>query len=424
MCAEGLVSTLRHFEYNTALRASTEGSAFSIGAWRHVTRRNDVYAENIMKLFVPKETWKGETRVPMIPDTIRKLAQLGAEIEIEAGMGTAIKYEDDAYTEAGASVSGNAEASIKKADMVLRMRPPSKEDVAKLKKEAIHVSYMDPFNNLELVKEFAQKKITALCMEMIPRTTIAQKMDALSSQASLAGYVAVIVAAERIKKILPMMMTPAGTLVPARVFVIGAGVAGLQAIATAKRLGARVEAFDTRPVVEEQVQSLGAKFVKIDLGETGQTKDGYAKQLTEEQLEKQREGMAKICAQSDIVITTAQVFGRKAPLIVTQQMVAGMKPGSVIVDLAAESGGNVAGTKADKEVTVMGVKIIGLANMPGRVAVDASQMYSSNLSNLLEHFWDKEEKMFVLNREDEIMQGCMITHDGEIVNEMIKNAQS
>jgi len=158
MCAEGLVSTLRHFEYNTALRASTEGSAFSIGAWRHVTRRNDVYAENIMKLFVPKETWKGETRVPMIPDTIRKLAQLGAEIEIEAGMGTAIKYEDDAYTEAGASVSGNAEASIKKADMVLRMRPPSKEDVAKLKKEAIHVSYMDPFNNLELVKEFAQKR--------------------------------------------------------------------------------------------------------------------------------------------------------------------------------------------------------------------------------------------------------------------------
>jgi len=424
MCAEGLVSTPRHFEYNTALRASTGGSAFSIGAWRHVTRRNDVYAEKIMKLFVPKETWKGETRVPMIPDTIRKLAQLGAEIEIEAGMGTAIKYGDDAYTEAGASVSGNAEASIKKADMVLRMRPPSKEDVAKLKKGAIHVSYMDPFNNLELVKEFAEKKITALCMEMIPRTTIAQKMDALSSQASLAGYVAVIVAAERIKKILPMMMTPAGTLVPARVFIIGAGVAGLQAIATAKRLGARVDAFDTRPVVEEQVQSLGAKFVKIDLGETGQTKDGYAKQLTEEQLEKQREGMAKICAQSDIVITTAQVFGRKAPLIVTQQMVAGMKPGSVIVDLAAETGGNVAGTKADKEVTVKGVKIIGLANMPGRVAVDASQMYSSNLSNLLEHFWDKEEKMFVLNREDEIMQGCMITHDGEIVNEMIKNAQS
>lgn len=377
-----------------------------------------------MKIFVPKETRKGETRVPMIPDTIQKLAQLGAEIEIEAGMGAAIKYEDDAYKEAGASVSDNAEASIKKADMVLRMRPPSKEDVAKLKKGSIHVSYMDPFNNLELVQEFAKKKITSLCMEMIPRTTIAQKMDALSSQASLAGYVAVIVAAERIKKILPMMMTPAGTLVPARVFVIGAGVAGLQAIATAKRLGARVDAFDTRPVVEEQVQSLGAKFVKIDLGETGQTKDGYAKQLSEEQLEKQREGMAKICAQSDIVITTAQVFGRKAPLIVTKEMVAGMKPGSVVVDLAAESGGNVAGTKADEEVTVNGVKIIGLANMPGRVAVDASQMYSSNLSNLLEHFWDKEEKTFALNREDEIMQGCMITHEGEIVNEMIKNAQS
>ena len=377
-----------------------------------------------MKLFVPKETWRGETRVPMVPDSIRKLAQLGAEVEIESGMGDAVKYRDEAYKEAGASVSNNADATIQKADMVLRMRPPAKEDVAKLKEGTIHVSYMDPFNNAELVQEFAKKKITAICMEMIPRTTIAQKMDALSSQASLAGYVAVIVAAERIKKILPMMMTPAGTLSPARVFVIGAGVAGLQAIATAKRLGARVDAFDTRPVVEEQVQSLGAKFVKIDLGDTGQTKDGYAKQLTEEQLEKQREGMAKICAQSDIVITTAQVFGRKAPLIVTQQMVAGMKPGSVIVDLAAETGGNVAGTQADKEVTVTEVKIIGLANMPGRVAVDASQMYSSNLSNLLEHFWDKEEKTFVLNQEDEILQGCMITHEGEVVNEMIRNAQS
>ncbi|MDA0990694.1 MAG: NAD(P)(+) transhydrogenase (Re/Si-specific) subunit alpha, partial [Verrucomicrobia bacterium] len=200
----------------------------------------------------------------------------------------------------------------------------------------------------------------------------------------------------------------------------GAGVAGLQAIATAKRMGARVEAFDTRPVVEEQVASLGAKFVKIDLGETGQTKDGYAKQLTEEQLQKQRDGMAKICAGADIVITTAQVFGRKAPLIVTEAMVKGMKPGSVVVDLAADSGGNVAGTVAGQETDVNGVTIIGLANMPGRVAVDASQMYSSNLTNFLEHFWDKEAKTFKLNREDEIIQGALVTHDGQIVNEKLK----
>jgi NAD(P) transhydrogenase subunit alpha len=377
-----------------------------------------------MKIFIPKETWPGETRVPMIPSTVKKLVGLGGDIEIEAGMGDAVKYTDEAYTEAGATVSSDVAASITHADMVLRIRQPNKEEIGKLKEGCIHVSYLDPFNNFDLLDAFVEKKITAVCMEMIPRTTIAQKMDALSSQASLAGYVAVVLAAERIDKILPMMMTPAGTIAPARVFIVGAGVAGLQAIATAKRMGARVDAFDTRPVVEEQVQSLGAKFVKIDLGETGQTKDGYAKQLTDEQIQMQRDGMAKICAQSDIVITTAQVFGRKAPLIITEEMVAGMKPGSVIVDLASETGGNVAGTVVDKEVDVNGVRILGLGNMPGRVAVDASQMYSSNLSNLLEHFWDKEEKTFVLNRDDEIMQGCMMTHGGEIVNEMIKKAKA
>jgi NAD(P) transhydrogenase subunit alpha len=257
-------------------------------------------------------------------------------------------------------------------------------------------------------------------MEMIPRSTIAQKMDALSSQANLAGYVTVILAAERLNKILPMMMTPSGTITPSRVFVIGAGVAGLQAIATAKRLGARVEAFDTRPVVEEQVQSLGAKFIKIDLGETGQTKDGYAKALTPEQIEKQRQGMAKVCANSDIVITTAQLFGRKAPVIITKDMVAQMKPGSVIVDMAVESGGNVEGSKIDEEVKVNGVLIIGLGNLPGRVAVHASQMYSSNLTNLIESYWDGEKKTFNLNLEDETIQGCLITHHGEIVNAAIK----
>jgi NAD(P) transhydrogenase subunit alpha len=267
----------------------------------------------------------------------------------------------------------------------------------------------------------SEKKINSISMEMIPRTTKAQKMDVLSSQASLAGYVAVIKAAEVSDKILPMMMTPAGTITPSRVFIIGAGVAGLQAIATAKRLGARVEAFDTRPVVEEQVQSLGAKFVKVDLGETGQTKDGYAKALTEEQIQKQRDVMAKVCASSDIVITTAQLFGRKAPVIITEEMVKGMKPGSVIVDLAVESGGNVAGSKVGETVVVNGVKILGVPNMAGEVASHASQMFSSNVTNLLDEFWDKETKKFNLDFEDEIIAGCVITHDGQLVNKMVKD---
>src|SRR3989338_4648759 len=218
-----------------------------------------------------------------------------------------------------------------------------------------------------------------------------------------------------------MMMTPSGTITPARVFVIGAGVAGLQAIATAKRLGARVEAFDTRPVVEEQVQSLGAKFIKIDLRETGQTKDGYAKALTPEQIEKQRQGMAKVCASSDVVITTAQLFGRKAPVIVTKDMVAQMKPGSIIVDMAVESGGNVEGSKLDEEIEVNGVRIIGLGNLPVRVAIHASQMYSSNLTSLIESYWDSEQKAFHLKLDDDIVKGCLITHDGNIVNTTIKN---
>jgi NAD(P) transhydrogenase subunit alpha len=303
--------------------------------------------------------------------------------------------------------------------MVLRIRKPATREVELMKQGCIYISLLDPFNERELIDQFMARGISAISMEMIPRITRAQKMDVLSSQANLAGYAAVIIASERLDKILPMMMTPAGTIAPARAFVIGVGVAGLQAIATAKRLGARVEAFDTRPVVEEQVKSLGARFVKIDLGETGQTKDGYAKALTEEQLQKQREGMAKVCASADIVITTAQLFGRPAPLIVTAEMLSGMQPGSVIVDLAVESGGNVAGSQVGREVDVNGVRIIGLANLPGEVAVNASQMFSSNLYNLVEESWNTEDKRFELNFEDEIIKGCVITHGGEIVNEMI-----
>ncbi|MDG1908038.1 MAG: NAD(P) transhydrogenase subunit alpha, partial [Pseudomonadales bacterium] len=309
-------------------------------------------------------------------------------------------------------------------DIVLRVRKPTLEDIDGLKQGCIHISYLDPYNEHELVDAMAAKGVSAISMEMIPRTTRAQKMDALSSQANLAGYVMVMLAAKQLDRILPMMMTPAGTLSPSRVFVIGAGVAGLQAIATAKRLGAKVEAFDTRPVVAEQVQSVGAKFVHIDLGETGQTEGGYAKELTAEQLEMQRLGMKDIISQSDIVITTAQLFGRPAPRIITRDMVEAMKPGGIIVDMAVDSGGNVEGSVPDQVTNINGVSIIGNSNLPSEVPRDASQMYSSNLFNLINEYWQEEDKHFDLNLEDDIIQGCLITHDGAVVNEAIKNIRS
>jgi NAD(P) transhydrogenase subunit alpha len=374
-----------------------------------------------MKIAVMKETFAGETRVPLIPPTVEKLVKLGAEIQIEAGLGATCRYGDADYEKVGAKVNSNREGLLQAADIVLRLRKPPLEEVALMKKGCIHISYLDPFNELDLVEKMRESSISCVSLEMLPRSTVAQKMDVLSSQANLGGYMAVIIGAEQLDKILPMMTTPAGTIKPARVFIIGVGVAGLQAIATARRLGARVEAFDTRPVVEEQVKSLGAKFVKIDLGETGQTKDGYAVQLTPEQIQKQKEGMAKACAQADIVITTAQLFGRPAPRIVDQPMIAGMQPGSVIVDMAVETGGNVEGSELNKVVEVNGVKIVGYANLPGLVPLTASQMYSSNLGNFIDHFWDKEEKFFNLNLEDDLIKGALITHDGELFSETYKS---
>ncbi|MGD8722735.1 MAG: Re/Si-specific NAD(P)(+) transhydrogenase subunit alpha [Desulfobacterales bacterium] len=372
-----------------------------------------------MNIVVLSETHPAENRVALLPAHVARLVEKGAHISVESGMGKMLNFTDEDYQKAGASINTDRSRLYQGADMVLQIRKPTLEDVALLKEESIYVSLMDPFSERDLIESFRQKRVTAISMEMIPRITRAQKMDVLSSQSNLAGYAAVIIAAERIAKIFPMMMTPAGTIQPAKVFVVGVGVAGLQAIATAKRLGARVDAFDTRPVVEEQVKSLGARFVKIDLGETGQTKDGYAKALTEEQLQKQREGMAKVCAASDVVITTAQLFGRKAPLIITADMVAGMTRGSVLVDLAVESGGNIAGSQPDQEVDVDGVRIIGMANLPGKVAVNASQMFSANMHALVDEFWNAEEKRFMLDFEDEIIQGCVITHQGKVVNQMI-----
>ena len=377
-----------------------------------------------MQIAVPTEQWPNERRVALIPDSVKKLSRAGFSILVEDGCGNESGYSNDHYTEAGATITSDRESLLKTSDVILRVRKPEIKEVEFLKPGTIHISYLDPYNEPELLNSMAERGVSAISMEMIPRTTRAQKMDALSSQANLAGYVMVMLAAQKIDRIVPMMMTPAGTLSPARVFVIGAGVAGLQAIATAKRLGGRVEAFDTRPVVAEQVQSLGAKFVEIDLGETGQTEDGYAKELSSEQLALQQEGMKKIISGADIVITTAQVFGRPAPRIVTADMVKAMKPGGVIVDMAVESGGNVEGSKADETVVEGGVSIIGVSNLPSNVSKDASQMYSSNLYNLLTEYWNEEEKKLQLDLEDDILKGCVLSHDGSIVNETIKNLRN
>lgn len=374
-----------------------------------------------MLLAAPKETWPGERRVPLVPDGAKKLVALGLEVCVEAGIGSTSGFTDDEYRDAGARIESDRNALLAAADIVVRVRKPEPEEIATLKSGCVHVSFLDPFNEKALVRRLAEARIRAISMEMIPRTTRAQKMDALSSQANLAGYVTVILAAEHLPRIFPMMMTPAGTISPARVFVIGAGVAGLQAIATAKRLGARVDAFDTRPVVAEQVQSLGGKFLEIDLGEMGQTEQGYAQELTPEQLQLQRQGMKRAMARSDVVITTAQLFGRPAPRIVTLDMVEAMRPGSVIVDMAVESGGNVEGSRVDEIVEVGGVQIIGFGNLPARVCRNASEMYSANVVNLLGDYWDEETKRLNLDPEDEIVRGCLVTRDGEIVNETIKN---
>jgi NAD(P) transhydrogenase subunit alpha len=373
-----------------------------------------------MRIFSPTETESSERRVAIVPASVTKLTALGAQVAVEAGIGASVNFSDPEYRDAGAEIVADRRPTLASADIVLRLRKPPLADIAALKRACIHVSFLDPFTDVETVRALAAAGVSAICMEMIPRSTIAQKMDALSSQASLAGYVAVLLGANRLDRIFPMMMTPAGTIPPAKVFIIGVGVAGLQAIATAKRLGAVVEAFDTRPGVEEQVKSLGGKFVKVDLGEIGQTAQGYAKELTPEQLAKQREVMERRCAQADLVITTAQVFGRKAPVIITKAMLEKMKPGTIVVDMAVESGGNVECSIPDEDIVVNGVKIIGWRNLAGRVPRAASAMYSSNLTNLVDHFWDRTAKTFRLDPANEILRDCLVTHDGAIVNERIR----
>jgi len=370
-----------------------------------------------MNCYVTAESTPGETRAALTPASAAELIKLGLTIQARTGLGRGAHFADAAYRDAGVTLTDDQAGALAAADLVLRVRKPALDEIARLKRGALHVSFFDPFNAPEWTAAFAAAGVSAVSLEMIPRTTLAQKMDALSSQTSLAGYAAVIEAASRSRLALPMMMTPAGTILPARVFVIGAGMAGLQAIATAKRLGARVEAFDTRPAAEEQVRSLGAKFIKIDLGATGQTAAGYATALTPEQIARQQAAMAKICAQADIVITTARVFGRRAPVLVTHAMIAGMKPGSVVVDLAVEFGGNVAGVVPDQDfVTPGGVTIIGHTCLEGTVAHHATQVLAANFAAFVTHFWDGKAKAFRLDRTGEILKGCLITHGGAIVH--------
>ena len=369
-------------------------------------------------ILICRETDPRETRVAMIPDDIKKLIGMGFSFKVVSGAGLKSGFDDADYEKAGATVIQKEQDGYD-AEIILRILKPESADG--LRPGCLHLSYLDPFNEKELLNEFAMKQIQAVSLEMIPRTTLAQKMDVQSSQTSLAGYVAVLNAAARLPKILPMMVTPSGTINPARVFIIGVGVAGLQAIATAKRLGARVDAFDTRPVVEEQVKSLGASFVKIDLGEMGQTDQGYARELTPEQIKKQQEAQAKVCERSNIVITTAKVFGRKAPRLISKKVLDRMMPGAVVVDMACSTGGNVEGSKLFEEVvTDKGVVILSGDMLERQVPYDASKMLSGNFTAFLTHFYNKETRELEVNLEDEIMRGCLLTQGGKIIHERFK----
>ena len=365
---------------------------------------------------------KVEKRCAVTPSSAQRLIKKGASIILEAGAGLLSGYSDKEYEGVGVSVISDVNEAVSSADMVVAVNKPSEAQLVLMKKGAIVVGHLDPFFQQPLVESIADKQLTAISVEMIPRSSRAQKMDALSSQASLAGYVMVMQAASLLPSILPMMMTPSGTIKPAKVFIIGAGVAGLQAIATAKRLGANVLAYDTREVVAEQVESLGGKFLKIDIGETGQTKDGYAKELTEEQKAKQQDAQRDAIADSDIVITTAQLFGRKPPVLISKDTLALMKPGSVVVDMAATSGGNVEGSVAGETVEVNGVNVIGDGYWSQFVARAATDMYANNIYNLVDEFFDTETNTFNLDLDDDILAGCVIAHQGSVTNDMLLNA--
>ena len=368
-----------------------------------------------MRIAVAREVDPAEPRVAATPDTVKKLTALGAEVTVQAGAGVKSGVLDTDYTAAGATVSANA---IDGADIVLKVRRPGEAEVASYKKGALVIAIMDPFGNEAALGTLAKAGVTAFAMELMPRITRAQAMDVLSSQANLAGYRAVIDGAADYGRALPMMITAAGTVPATKVFVMGAGVAGLQAIATARRLGAIVTATDVRPAAKEQVESLGAKFVAVEDEEFKQaeTAAGYAKEMSKEYQEKQAALVAEHIKKQDIVITTALIPGRPAPLLISAAMVQSMRPGSVIVDLAVERGGNVEGVKPDQVTNINGVKIVGYRNVPGRLAASASSLYARNLLNFVELLVDKKTKALAVNWDDEIVKATALTRDGAVIH--------
>ncbi|WP_144865385.1 Re/Si-specific NAD(P)(+) transhydrogenase subunit alpha [Hyella patelloides] len=384
-----------------------------------------------MKIAVARENELGELRVAQVPDTVSRLVKQGFEVWVEAGAGVGAGYEDSAYEAVGAKIIADPALLWGEADILLKVNPPGSRDgwseIDWLKPEATLISFLNPLGDPQVTQELAQRQVTAFSMELIPRSTRAQSMDALSSQANIAGYKSVLLAAASLPRIFPMMTTAAGTIPPAKVLVLGAGVAGLQAIATARRLGAVVDGFDIRPTVKEQVQSVGGNFIEIDLEEKTEAEGGYAKQVGSDTQELIRQGLSPYVAKADVVITTAQVPGKPAPLLITEETVAQMKPGSVIVDLAAESGGNCACSEAGKNINSHNVTVIGSTNLPATVPVNTSQMYAKNLLNLVKYLAkdgnvEANRDSLLLDFDDEITSSACVTHAGEIRNERIKEA--
>jgi NAD(P) transhydrogenase subunit alpha len=367
---------------------------------------------------VPKETLAGETRVALTPDLVADVKKLGLEVMVETGAGAGSFASDTQYMDAGATIAKTADELYEKAGMILKVQKPTDAEIARIKPGTILICFLWALSDPELVEKLKKAKVTALGMEAIPRITRAQSMDALSSMSSLAGYKSVLIGAANLGKYLPMMMTAAGTIRPSKVLILGAGVAGLQAIATARRLGAMVEAFDVRPAVKEQVESLGARFVDVPLDDDTETKGGYAKELSKDAQDRQREVIHKHVKAADVVISTALIPGKKAPTLITKAMVEDMVAGSVIVDLAAEQGGNCEYTKAGEVVDVKGVSVHGPVNLPASMSIHASQMYARNILALLKNMVKEGEPFFDMN--DEITLYTTITRDGEIVSPLLK----
>ncbi|MDH5718730.1 MAG: Re/Si-specific NAD(P)(+) transhydrogenase subunit alpha [Spirochaetia bacterium] len=372
-----------------------------------------------MKISVPKESIQNEKRVALTPESVKKLIAKGFEVSIETDAGKSANYRDNEYQEAGAKIVSSFSEAAASADIVIKVRHPNKDEINILKEGSILLSFQDPINQAQNLEGFKNKKITALALEFIPRSTLAQSMDVLSSMGTIAGYKSVLLAANAQQRLFPMMMTAAGTIPPVKMLILGAGVAGLQAIATAKKLGAVVEAFDTRPAVKQEVESLGAKFLEMELSEDAQDEQGYAKEMTEEFIKKEMELIEKHISKSDICISTAQVFGRKAPVLIKEYMVKKMKPGSVIIDLAAEQGGNCELSKPGETVNYNDVLIIGPENITSTMAEHTSKMISKNIENLLMHI--VKENTINLESDDEIIQRPLLTKNGELVSQIVKD---